>query len=201
MGQKVHPKGFRLGFTQDHLSNWYASPKDYAQYVIQDNELRQKLTLEGVSKIEIRRVPGQIRVWLYTSQQKQVLPVIEGIRQELERKYNLNIFFKIIQVPKRHTEAVVLADWITEKLTRREPFRRVLRQSIQRAKAMGALGVKVEISGRLNGAEIARTEWLRSGRTPLHTLRADIDYSYKTARTLYGIVGVKVWLYGGMRLN
>ena len=81
MGQKVHPKGFRLGFTQDHLSNWYASPKDYAQYVIQDNELRQKLTLEGVSKIEIRRVPGQIRVWLYTSQQKQVLPVIEGIRQ------------------------------------------------------------------------------------------------------------------------
>ena len=169
MGQKVHPKGFRLGFTQDHLSNWYASPKDYAQYVIQDNELRQKLTLEGVSKIEIRRVPGQIRVWLYTSQQKQVLPVIEGIRQELERKYNLNIFFKIIQVPKRHTEAVVLADWITEKLTRREPFRRVLRQSIQRAKAMGALGVKVPSSFRLNCAEFARTEWVRSGRIPLHT--------------------------------
>ena len=113
----------------------------------------------------------------------------------------LNIFFKVIQVPKRHTEASVLADWITEKLSRREPFRRVLRQSIQRAKAMGALGVKVQISGRLNGAEIARTEWVRSGRIPLHTLRADIDYSYKTASTLYGIVGVKVWLYGGMRLN
>ena len=201
MGQKVHPNGFRLGFTQDHLSNWYASPKDYAKYVIQDNELRQKLNLEGVSKVEIRRVPGQIRVWLYTSQQKQVIPIIEEIRNDLERKYNLNIFFKIIQVPKRHTEAVVLADWITEKLTRREPFRRVLRQSIQRAKAMGALGVKVQISGRLNGAEIARTEWVRSGRIPLHTLRADIDYSYKTASTLYGIVGVKVWLYGGMRLN
>lgn len=201
MGQKVHPKGFRLGFTQDHLSNWYAAPKDYAKNVIQDTELRQKLDLEGVSKIEICRVPGQIRVLLYTSQEKQVLQVIEGIRKELERKYNLNIFFKIVQVPKRHTEAVVLADWITEKLTRREPFRRVLRQSIQRAKAMGALGVKVQISGRLNGAEIARTEWVRSGRIPLHTLRADIDYSYKTALTLYGIVGVKVWLYGGMRLN
>ena len=164
-------------------------------------ELRQKLSLEGVSKIEIRRVPGQIRVWLYTSQQKQVLSIIEGIRKDLERKYNLNIFFKIIQVPKRHTEAAILADWITDKLSRREPFRRVLRQSIQRAKAMGALGVKVQISGRLNGAEIARTEWVRSGRIPLHTLRADIDYSYKTARTLYGILGVKVWLYGGMRLN
>ena len=114
---------------------------------------------------------------------------------------NLNIFFKVIQVPKRHTEAAILADWITDKLSRGEPFERVLRQSIQHAKAMGDLGVKVQISGRLNGAEIARTAWVRSGRLPLHTLTADIDYSYKTARTLYGILGVKVWLYGGMRLN
>ena len=201
MGQKVHPLGFRLGFTQDHLSHWYASPKEYSKYVIEDNELREKLTKEGVNKIEIRRSPGQIRVCLYTSQQKQVLRLIENLRKDLEKKYGANLFFKIIQVPKRHTEAVVLAEWITDKLTQREPFRRVLRQSIQRGKAMGALGVKVQISGRLNGAEIARTEWARSGRIPLHTLRADIDYSYRTARTLYGILGVKVWLYGGMSLH
>nr|YP_009646505.1 ribosomal protein S3 [Chloropicon maureeniae]QBX98222.1 ribosomal protein S3 [Chloropicon maureeniae] len=201
MGQKVHPLGFRLGFTQRHSSHWYASPKEYSEYVIQDNDIRTHLQLDGVNKVEIRRVPGQVRVWLYTSQQKQILPLIEDIRNSLEKKYDVNIFFKIIQVPKRHTEAIVLAEWITDKLTRREPFRRVLRQSLQKAKSMGALGVKVQISGRLNGAEIARTEWVRSGRIPLHTLRADIDYSYQTARTLYGVLGVKVWLYSGMSLN
>nr|QBX98429.1 ribosomal protein S3 [Chloropicon sp. RCC4434] len=201
MGQKVHPKGFRLGFTQRHLSCWYASPKEYSDYVVKDNEIRQKLNFEGISKVEIRRLPGQLRVWVYTSQYKKVLPIVEKIHNELEQKYRSNIFIKIVQIPKRHTEAAVLAEWITDKLTRREPFRRVLRQSLQRAKAMGALGVKVQISGRLNGAEIARTEWARSGRIPLHTLRADIDYSYQTARTLYGILGVKVWLYGGMSLH
>nr|YP_009646379.1 ribosomal protein S3 [Chloroparvula japonica]QBX98153.1 ribosomal protein S3 [Chloroparvula japonica] len=213
MGQKVNPLGFRLGMGQRHATHWYTNPSNYAGLLDQDYKIRQHLYKQfpesRLVRIEIRRVGDQLRIWLYAGRRKQLLepqnsdnPIvpIEKVRGEISQMLEKwgapkKVYIRVVHVPKRNPESVMLAEWVVDQLKRREPFRRVLRQGLQRARRLGLKGVKVQISGRLNGAEIARTEWGRKGRIPLHTLRADINYCHRTARTLYGVLGVKVWTY------
>lgn len=219
MGQKVNPVGFRLGMGQRHATQWYTNPSNYAWLLDQDYKIRQHIQKQfpdiRLVRIEIRRVGDQLRIWLYAGRRKQLLeptnsenPVvpIENVRMQITNMLEKwgtpkKVYMRVVHVPKRNPESVMLAEWIVDKLKRREPFRRVLRQGLQRARRLGLKGVKVQISGRLNGAEIARSEWGRKGRIPLHTLRADINYCHRTARTLYGVLGVKVWTYRTQTIN
>ncbi|MBP94328.1 30S ribosomal protein S3 [Candidatus Poribacteria bacterium] len=213
MGQKVNPVGFRLGLTQRHSTQWYTNPNNYASLVDQDYQIRQHIYKSfpdsRIVKIDIQRIADQVRILMYVGRRKKLFdsmdtnnttPPIEKVRKELNLMLNKTdrlkkVYIRIIHVPKQNAESIMLADWVVDRLKKREPFRRVLRQALQRAQRLGLKGVKVQISGRLNGAEIARTEWGRKGRIPLHTLRADISYCHSTAQTIYGVLGVKVWTY------
>ncbi len=208
MGQKINPIGFRLGVTKDHASCWYADPSQYPNQLQEDHTIRQyiekNLNNAGISDIKIARKADQIDLELHTARPGVVVgrggSGIEALRAGLQKKLKDNsrqIRINVIEVARVDADASLIAEYIVQQLERRVSFRRVVRQTIQRAQRAGVEGIKIQVSGRLNGAEIARTEWTREGRVPLHTLRADIDYAYKTAQTTYGILGIKVWVFKG----
>ncbi len=207
MGQKIHPIGFRLGITKDHLSCWYADSKRYPELLLEDYQIRQyiskNLNNAGISKIRIERKADQVDLEIHTARPGVVVgrggSGIENLRTGLQKALggNRQIRVNVIEVSQVDADAALIAEHIAGQLERRVSFRRVVRQVIQRAEKAQVQGIKVQVSGRLNGVEIARTEWTREGRVPLHTLRADIDYAYRTAKTIYGILGIKIWVFKG----
>nr|YP_009315794.1 Ribosomal protein S3 [Trichogloeopsis pedicellata]SCW24452.1 Ribosomal protein S3 [Trichogloeopsis pedicellata] len=210
MGQKTHPLGFRIGITQNHLSGWFAKSNLYPIFLEEDFSIRQHIEKQlknaSLAKIEIERKIDQIEVKIYTARPGIVLgrfaTGIENLRDELKyiTRQNRQIRIDVIELTEPDTEARLLADFIATQLEKRIAFRRAVRQAVQRAERANVQGIKVQVSGRLNGAEIARSEWVREGRVPLQTLRANIDYSYRIAQTTYGVLGVKVWLFKGEML-
>ena len=207
MGQKIHPTGFRLGITKEHKSRWYADKKRYPEVLQEDYRIRQyidkNLTNASIADIRIERKAEQIDLAIHTARPGVVVgrggSGIEqlrlGLQQVLDGSRQIRI--NVIEVAQVDGNAVLIAEYIVQQLERRVSFRRVVRQAIQRAQRAEVKGIKIQVSGRLNGAEIARSEWVREGRVPLHTLRADIDYAYRTAQTIYGILGIKVWIFKG----
>jgi len=211
MGQKIHPLGFRLGITQEHRSHWFAKPTQYRQLVQEDsyirNYLKTKLANAGIAGINIQRKADQVEIELRTARPgliigkngKGVESTIRDLQQTLstKRKFRIGITY----VPEADFEASLIGEFIAQKLETRAPFRRAMKQAIQGATRAGVEGIKIQVSGRLNGAEIARTEWAREGRVPLQTLRANIDYNYCQAKTIYGILGIKVWIFRGEKFS
>ena len=207
MGQKIHPVGFRLGITQEHRSRWFADPSRYPALLQEDHKIRQyvrkNLSNAGISDIRIERKADQIDLEIHTARPGVVVgrggSGIESLRLGLQSALGSNrqIRINVIEVDRVDADAWLIGEYIAQQLERRVSFRRVVRQAIQRAQRAGVQGIKVQVSGRLNGAEIARTEWTREGRVPLHTLRANIDYAYCQAKTIYGILGIKVWIFKG----
>lgn len=206
MGQKVHPTGIRLGIVTDYTSKWYADSKDYANYLNSDIKVREflkeKLSQASVSKIQIERTAGNANITIYTARPGLVIGKkgedIERLRQEVTKLMKLPVVhINIEEIRKPELDAQLVAEGIAQQLERRIMFRRAMKRAVTNTLRLGALGVKVCVAGRLNGAEIARTEWYREGRVPLHTLRADIDYGFAEAKTTYGIIGVKVWIFKG----
>ena len=206
MGQKVHPTGLRLGIVADYTSRWYADSKDYANYLNSDLQVRdflkKKLSQASVSRITIERTAGNANITIYTARPGLVIVKkgedIERLRQEVTKMLKLPVVhINIEEVRKPELDAQLVAEGIAQQLERRIMFRRAMKRAVTNTLRLGAQGIKVNVSGRLNGAEIARTEWYREGRIPLHTLRADIDYGFAEALTTYGIIGVKVWIFKG----
>jgi small subunit ribosomal protein S3 len=212
VGQKIHPVGFRLGITQEHQSRWFAEPGRYPELLQEDFKLRSFIEKKlgryaqnnaGISEVKIERKADQIDLEIRTARPGVVVGKggqgIESLRTGLQTLLGSNrqIRINVVEVQKVDADAFLIAEYIAGQLERRVSFRRVVRQAIQRAQRAGVQGIKVQVSGRLNGAEIARTEHTREGKVPLHTLRADIDYSYCTAKTVYGILGIKVWVFKG----
>lgn len=207
MGQKIHPTGFRLGVTKEHRSRWFADTKLYPERLKEDHLIRQyvqkNLSNAGISDIRIERKADQVDLAIHTARPGVVVgrggSGIDALRTGLQAALggNRQIRINVIEVARVDADATLIAEYIAQQLERRVSFRRVVRQAIQRAQRAEVQGIKIQVSGRLNGAEIARTEWTREGRVPLHTLRADIDYSYRTAKTIYGILGIKVWVFKG----
>ena len=208
MGQKVHPYGFRLGYTKNWLSRWY-SKKDYSRFVYEDKQIRkfikQRLYHAGISKIEIERAADKVKVIIHTARPGIVIGrkgvEIEKLRNEVKQKFPGEFVIEVIEVRRPEIDAQLVAENVALQLERRVAFRRAMKRAISLALKFGAKGIKIACSGRLGGAEIARTEWFREGRVPLHTLRADIDYGFATALTTYGIIGVKVWIFKGEILD
>ncbi len=204
MGQKVHPKGFRLGIIQDWDSRWYAE-KDYAKLLHEDIRIRhfikERLFHAGISKIIIERTAKRARINIHSARPGIIIgkkgAEVEALRREIKKMTDKDIFINIIEVRKPEVEAQLVAENIAGQLLRRVAFRRALKRSVASALRFGAEGIKVMCSGRLNGAEMSRREWYREGRVPLQTLRADIDYGFAEAKTTYGIIGVKVWIFKG----
>ena len=205
MGQKVHPTGFRLGVVKKHNANWYAKGKTFKENLIEDLKVRDflknKLRFSSVSKVEIDRSAQNFTVSIHTSRPGIIIgkkgEEIENIKKSIEKIVNRPAQVQIKEVRKPDLDATILAEGIAQLLERRVQFRRAMKRAVQSALRQGAKGVRTEVSGRLGGAEIARTEWYREGRVPLHTLRADVDYGTAEAATTYGIIGVKVWVYRG----
>jgi small subunit ribosomal protein S3 len=208
VGQKIHPVGLRLGITREHRSRWFADTTRYPKLLQEDHKIRsfvrKQLSNAGVSLVRIERKADQIDLEVHTARPGVVVGrggagietlrgSIQGVLGEGSRQIRINV----VEVARVDADATLIAEYIAQQLERRVSFRRVVRQVIQRAQRAGVEGIKVQVSGRLNGAEIARTEWTREGRVPLHTLRADIDYAYCTAQTIYGILGIKVWVFKG----
>lgn len=209
MGQKVHPTGIRLGIVKKHTSTWYASPKQYSDYLLTDLKVREylfdKLKSASVSRIEIERPAENARITIKTARPGIVIGKkgedVEKLRRELSSMMGVPVHVNIEEVRKPELDARLVAESIASQLERRVMFRRAMKRAVQNAIRLGAKGIKVQVSGRLGGAEIARTEWYREGRVPLHTLRADIDYSTARAETTYGTIGVKVWIFKGEILD
>jgi len=208
MGQKVHPYGFRLGYNKNWLSRWY-SKKDYPAFVLQDDLVRKfvkkKLFQAGVSRIEIERAGGKIRLIIHTARPGIVIGrkgvEIEKLREDLRNKFQTEFTIEVNEIRRPEVEAQLVAENIAQQLERRIAFRRAMKRTVGLARKFGAEGIKVACAGRLAGAEIARGEWYRDGRVPLHTLRADIDYGFAEAATTYGVIGVKVWIFKGEILD
>ena len=204
MGQKVHPYGFRLGYTKPWKSQWFAT-RDYARLLLEDVQLRdnlkRRLRAAGVSSIEITRPGNKIRIIIHTSRPGIIIgrkgSEIEKLKAEIQKKTGRDVFIDIQEVHKPELDAQLVAESIALQLEKRVAFRRAMRKSVDSAMRFGCKGIKVRVSGRLNGAEIARSEWYLQGRLPLHTLRADIDYGFAEAHTTYGVIGVKAWTYRG----
>lgn len=204
MGQKVHPYGFRLGIIKDWRSRWYAE-KEYAKHLQEDLRIRsfvkKRLIHAGVSAVEIERKSNRVHVVLYTARPGIVIgkkgAEIENLRKDLTRFTPREISITIQEIRRPETDAQLTAENVAMQLERRVAFRRAMKKTVLSALKLGAKGIKVMVAGRLGGAEMARTEWYREGRVPLHTLRADIDYGFAEARTTYGKIGVKVWIYRG----
>ncbi len=204
MGQKIHPYGFRLGYNKNWLSRWFAT-KEYPRFVREDKKLRsyikKKLYHAGISKIEIERAADKVRLILSTARPGIVIGrkgvEIEKLRADLKNKFSGEFLIEVNEIRRPEVDAQLVAENIATQLERRVAFRRATKRTITIAEKFGAKGIKVSCSGRLGGAEIARTEWQREGRVPLHTLRADIDYGFAEAATTYGVIGVKVWIYKG----
>jgi len=209
MGQKVNPTGIRLGIVKKHTSVWYAGGKEYAKYLLEDMEVRdlvkKKLASASVSRVEIERPAQTARVTVYTARPGIVIGKkgedVEKLRAELTEKMGVPVHINIEEIRKPDLDAQLVADNVAQQLERRVMFRRAMKRVMQNAMRQGAQGVKVQVSGRLGGAEIARSERYHEGRVPLHTLRADIDYATSEALTTYGIIGIKVWIFKGEVLN
>lgn len=204
MGQKVHPIGFRLGIHRDWDSRWFAK-KEYSTYILEDYNIRKflkkRLNQAGVSKVEIERAANKVRIKIYTARPGLVIGKkgveIENLKKELEKKINRDIIIDIQEVRKPEIDAQLVAENVALQLVRRVSFRRAMKKSVTSALRLGAQGIKISCSGRLGGAEMARREWYRRGRVPLHTIRADIDYGFANAFTTYGVIGVKVTIFKG----
>ncbi|RCS31216.1 30S ribosomal protein S3 [Rhodanobacter denitrificans] len=205
MGHKVHPTGIRLGIAKDWNSKWFANKGDYAKYLVADikvrDMLKKKLAAAGISKIQIERPAKTARVTIHTARPGVVIGKkgedIEKLRKEVSDMMGVPTHINVNEVRKPELDAQLVAESIAQQLERRIMFRRAMKRSVGNAMRLGALGIKINVSGRLNGAEIARSEWAREGRVPLHTLRADIDYGFAEASTTYGIIGIKVWVNKG----
>ncbi len=205
MGHKVNPVGIRLGVSKDWNSKWFANKREFAGYLAADLKVREllkeKLAQAGISKIQIERPAKTARVTIHTARPGVVIGKkgedIEKLRKEVSTVIGVPAHINVSEVRKPELDAQLVAESIAQQLERRIMFRRAMKRSVQNAMRLGALGIKVNVGGRLNGAEIARSEWAREGRVPLHTLRADIDYGLAEAKTTYGIIGVKVWIYKG----
>jgi len=208
MGQKVHPTGFRLGIATDWTSKWYAEGTDYAKFLNSDLEIRKylknKLSAASVSRIQIDRPARAAFVVIHTARPGIVIGKkgedVEALRKEIAKRMDLNINnvkINIEEIRKPEIDAQLVSESVAQQLERRIMFRRAMKRAVSNAMRLGALGVKINVAGRLNGAEIARTEWYRAGRVPLHTLRADIDYGTAEAATTYGIIGIKTWIFKG----
>lgn len=209
MGQKVHPIGFRLGVSRDWASKWYAEGKDYANFIEKDfvirEFIRKKLAHASVSQIQIERPRNGAQITIFTARPGIVIgrkgEDIEVLKQEISLIMGVPTSVNIEEIRRPELDAFLVADGIAKQLERRVMFRRAMKRSVASTMRLGAAGIKISISGRLNGAEIARTEWYREGRVPLHTLRADIDYGFAEAHTTYGVIGVKVWIFRGENLE
>jgi small subunit ribosomal protein S3 len=206
MGQKIHPIGFRLSVQKNWSSKWYANSKDFSGQLHKDIEVRdylkKKLANAGISKVIIERPAKNAKITIYTARPGVVIGKkgedIEALRTELKKRMGLpDVALNIEEVRKPEVDAQLIADNITSQLEKRIMFRRAMKRAMQNAMRLGAQGIKIMSAGRLNGIEIARTEWYREGRVPLHTLRANIDYGFSEAKTTYGIIGVKVWVFKG----
>ena len=208
MGQKVHPTGFRLGIATDWTSKWYADSAQFADFLDEDMKIREflkkKLAQAAVSRIQISRPAKSVAVTIHTARPGIIIGKkgedIERLRIEVAALVSVhinNVKISIEEIRKPELDAQLVAEGIASQLERRVMFRRAMRRSVTNAMRIGAEGIKINVSGRLNGAEIARNEWYREGRVPLHTLRADVDYGFAEALTTYGILGVKVWIYKG----
>ena len=205
MGQKVNPNGFRLGVSKKQNANWYAKGKDFSNNLIQDLKVRaylnSRLKNSSISKIELERTADTFVVNIHTARPGIIIgkrgEEIENIKKAVEKIVKGTSQINIKEVKKPDLDAQILAEGVAQQLEKRVMFRRAMKRTVQSALRQSAKGVRIEVSGRLNGAEIARTEWYREGRVPLHTLRADIDYGTAEALTTYGIIGVKVWVYRG----
>ena len=205
MGQKVNPNGFRLGISKKQNANWYAKGKDFSSNLIQDLKVRDhlntKLKNSSISKIELERTADAFVVNIHTSRPGIIIgkrgEEIENLKKAVVKIVKGSVQINIKEVKKPDLDAQILAEGVAQQLEKRVMFRRAMKRTVQSALRQSAKGVRIEVSGRLNGAEIARTEWYREGRVPLHTLRADIDYGTAEALTTYGIIGVKVWVYRG----
>jgi small subunit ribosomal protein S3 len=209
MGQKIHPTGFRLAVTRNWSSRWYASDRDFAGMLAEDIKVREylkkKLKNASVSRVMIERPAKNARITIYSARPGVVIGKkgedIENLKRELGKQLGVPVAVNIEEVRKPEIDAQLIADSITQQLEKRIMFRRAMKRAMQNAMRLGAQGIKIMSAGRLNGIEIARTEWYREGRVPLHTLRADIDYGTSEAKTTYGVIGVKVWVYKGDTLG
>ena len=205
MGQKMHPHGLRVGVIKDWNSKWYADSKNFSDYLVEDHKIREyvkkKLFVSGISKIEIERTAKFVKVNVYTAKPGLVIGkggnYAETLRNELAKMINKDVNLNIVEVKNIDTDAQLVAENICNQLERRISFRRAMKQCMQKAMKAGALGIKTAVSGRLGGADMARTEFYKEGTIPLQTLRADIDYGFYEADTTYGKIGVKVWIYKG----
>jgi small subunit ribosomal protein S3 len=205
MGHKVHPTGIRLGIAKDWNSKWFANKREYGQYLVADLKvramLRKKLAQAGISKILIERPNKTARVTIHSARPGVVIGKrgedIEKLKKDVSDLMGVPVHINVSEVRKPELDAQLVAESIAQQLERRIMFRRAMKRAVGNSMRLGALGIKVNVAGRLNGAEIARSEWYREGRVPLHTLRADIDYGFAEALTTYGIIGVKTWIYKG----
>ena len=204
MGQKVHPYGFRLGYNKTWHSRWFAE-RDYADLLHEDialrRSLKKKLSHAGVSNIEIERKANKLIITILTSRPGIIIgrkgAEVDKLKEEMQKRTRREVLINIQEIHKPETDAQLVAESVALQLERRVAFRRAMRRSLETSVRMGARGIKLRCSGRLGGAEIARSEWYLQGRLPLHTLRADIDYGFAEARTSYGVIGVKCWIYKG----
>ena len=209
MGQKVHPTGIRLGIAKDWNSTWYADKGDYAENLKSDLQVREylmdRLSQAAVSRIQIERPAKSARITIHTARPGIVIGKkgedIEALRRDVSQLMGVPTHITVAEIRKPELDAKLVAEGIAQQLERRIMFRRAMKRAVGNAMRLGALGIKVSVSGRLNGADIARSEWYREGRVPLHTLRADVDYGTYEARTTYGVLGVKVWIYKGEVFN
>lgn len=205
MGQKVHPIGFRLGVIRTWDSRWFASKRDYSALVFEDYKIRKylkkKLFNAGVPKIEIERAANKAKIRIHAARPGIVIgkkgAEIEVIKRDLEKLIKREVMLDIHEVRKPEVDAQLVAEGVASQLIRRIAFRRAMKRAVTSAMRLGAQGIRIQCAGRLGGAEMARREWYREGRVPLHTLRADIDYGFAEARTTYGIIGIKVWIFKG----
>jgi small subunit ribosomal protein S3 len=205
MGQKVNPVSLRLALTRRWRSKWFANNKEFGDLLIEDQLIREYLmkkpSMQGVSSIDIKRMSGKVEVTIVTARPGLVIgkkgAEIDVLKVELSKLTGKEVWVAVEEVKRPDVDSKIVADSIAKQLERRIPFRRAMKKSMQSAIEAGALGIKIQLSGRIGGAEIARTEWYKEGSTPLHTLRADIDYATGRAETTYGSIGVKVWIYRG----
>jgi small subunit ribosomal protein S3 len=204
MGQKTHPYGFRLGVTKPWRSRWFAK-RDYARLLHEDlklkRDLKSQLQHAGVASIEVERMANKLRITIYTSRPGIIIgrkgAEIDKLKVDIQKRTNREVYINIQEIHRPELDAQLVAESIAMQLEKRIAFRRAMRKSVDSALRFGAKGIKVRVSGRLNGAEIARSEWYLQGRLPLHTLRADVDYGFAQAYTTYGVIGVKCWIYKG----
>jgi small subunit ribosomal protein S3 len=207
LGQKTHPKGFRLVLNKDWNSRWFAD-KEFAQLIREDKEIRtflkKRLFEAGLARVEIERAANKAKIIIYTARPGIVIgkkgAQIEILKKDLEKKINREVILDIQEVRKPEVEAQLVAENVASQLERRVAFRRAMKKAVNSARKFGAKGIKITCAGRLGGAEMARTEWYREGRVPLHTLRADIDYGFTEATTTYGLIGIKVIIFKGEKL-